>query len=470
MNCRIEWDRSFLADVCTLDFVHHRYKKHRETVLEQRQRALFPSTMPLVENENQQADVQKQLNRLYRLQSELQVKINKGHQRLRQLRNENFGLKNTLTRPRAVAPPQGGVGGGGGGGDPTTEEEEEEEAVHYRRPCVADNCVGYIQSRTGVCAVCQNITCVHCNILKTRSGDIQVNGDKGDNHEHECKKEDVEQWKEIHRSTKPCPGCRTRIFKVSGCDQMWCPQCHTPFKWSTGQVERGTIHNPHYYEWLFSENARNGHGAPRPRMHAGGGMCLEGDDLNRRFPEPWVLKDVLDLYPAIKDFTRPNTNSGTVRKHPRQVIVNHMRNMVHLSEVEIQHLERLYSRRNIAMKNLDIRVRYLRKEIDDKQFKVLLQRAEKASTKARECHQITETYVNMAMDLFQRFCQQEMDPVHLTTFVDNLLEIATIANRGVDLINKNFASRISHFVVGDLVHVPALLQPSLSSSSCNTTV
>jgi hypothetical protein len=36
---------------------------------------------------------------------------------------------------------------------------------------------------------------------------------------------------------------------------MWCPQCHTAFRWSTGEIERGAIHNPHYYEWMFGGRA-----------------------------------------------------------------------------------------------------------------------------------------------------------------------------------------------------------------------
>jgi hypothetical protein len=36
---------------------------------------------------------------------------------------------------------------------------------------------------------------------------------------------------------------------VKNCDQMFCVSCHTAFSWEKGTIEKGVIHNPHFYQW-----------------------------------------------------------------------------------------------------------------------------------------------------------------------------------------------------------------------------
>ena len=63
----------------------------------------------------------------------------------------------------------------------------------------------------------------------------------------------------LAKDSKPCPKCQSLIFKINGCDQMWCTQCHTAFSWKTGKLEKN-IHNPHFYEW---QRKNGGGAAPR---------------------------------------------------------------------------------------------------------------------------------------------------------------------------------------------------------------
>ena len=59
----------------------------------------------------------------------------------------------------------------------------------------------------------------------------------------------IETVKLINKDTIPCPSCGNMITKISGCDQMWCPECKNAWSWSKGVVVFGYIHNPHYFEY-----------------------------------------------------------------------------------------------------------------------------------------------------------------------------------------------------------------------------
>lgn len=75
--------------------------------------------------------------------------------------------------------------------------------------------------------------------------------------EHECQADDVATAEFLMNDTKQCPKCPTRIHKIDGCDQMWCVQCQTAFSWRTGEVVQGNIHNPHYFQWMRENNRQN---------------------------------------------------------------------------------------------------------------------------------------------------------------------------------------------------------------------
>ncbi|MGL5961818.1 MAG: hypothetical protein ACRCZ0_07680 [Cetobacterium sp.] len=100
--------------------------------------------------------------------------------------------------------------------------------------CPVVNCDGIVTD--GKCSYCKNNICVKC--YQTRAND------------HKCDPNVLATIKLLKNDTKPCPKCKIPIYKIDGCDQMFCVKCKTAFSWKTGKIETGVVHNPHYFEWM----------------------------------------------------------------------------------------------------------------------------------------------------------------------------------------------------------------------------
>jgi hypothetical protein len=111
--------------------------------------------------------------------------------------------------------------------------------------CIDPECKGYLDNNY-ICGLCNMHVCKECHVQLEEG--------------HVCNPDNIASVKAIAEETRPCPTCQTRIFKIIGCDQMFCTQCHTAFSWNTGMIETGRLHNPHYYEWVRARNRGN---APR---------------------------------------------------------------------------------------------------------------------------------------------------------------------------------------------------------------
>jgi len=106
--------------------------------------------------------------------------------------------------------------------------------------CPNNICAGIIPI-TGedelMCAMCYGTVCSKCREIFIGK-------------EHKCNEDTIKTISELVDTTRSCPNCATLIFKIEGCDQMFCTQCHTTFSWNTSRIERGFMHNPHYLDWI----------------------------------------------------------------------------------------------------------------------------------------------------------------------------------------------------------------------------
>lgn len=116
----------------------------------------------------------------------------------------------------------------------TSRIQEEEKFI---QGCPSQDCRGLINTKF-FCPICNVQICKTCRIVLTE--------------DHKCDPNDIASVKSMKQNTKPCPKCAASIYKIDGCDQMFCVECKTAFSWNTGKIERGNIHNPHYFEYLRS--------------------------------------------------------------------------------------------------------------------------------------------------------------------------------------------------------------------------
>lgn len=117
------------------------------------------------------------------------------------------------------------------------EEEKEKERKVFTMPCSYNECKGMLSTQYK-CGLCNKYTCKECS--------------EPWEDEHKCNPDNVATKKAILKDTRPCPKCSTRIFKIEGCDQMWCTNCKTPFSWVSGKIVPNgqRLHNPHAIEYL----------------------------------------------------------------------------------------------------------------------------------------------------------------------------------------------------------------------------
>lgn len=379
MQCRNAWNNTFMFAVMTKSFLTKEYKLHREAVLFDRECSLLPETQPYAEAEVERRKAQAELYELKREARGVQLEqfrvytrhdkvynyvlqlhpsatpqeierfarkdlapINRELKRLSRRSNE---LTNTIYRLQNVVRGHG------------TDANKVSPRVFVRR-CPLNDCRGFLDG-LWKCGLCDTRACDKCH---EPLRDAQP---------HECNPNDVATARALERETRPCPSCSTRIFKIDGCDQMWCTQCRTAFSWRTGQMETGNIHNPHYIDFL--RRTRKGAAAPRdpldvpcggiPSYHAL--MCaltgLGADDATRDF------------------------------------VLNCTRLARHTENVEFAKY-----RTQGEINNRDLRVCFLLKDMDELAFKRKLQQREKAAARKGEIMEVLTMLVNVTAILLQK--------------------------------------------------------------------
>ena len=241
MSCNKLWDREVLLNLLGKSFVNGKHKWHRENLLFEREKSLFPQTQVIIMRENKFIELEKiREDTIKEIVMETGKVPNKWHPKLLEIRNVRDILMNGQT-------------------------DKAKPKKKFVRKCPVGDCKGFL-STSWKCGLCEHNICKDCNEIKTK--------------DHVCDPGNVDTVKLLAKDTKPCPECGEMIFKASGCSQMWCTACHCVFDWNTMEIETGVVHNPHYFEY----QRRNGTLQRQPGDVPGG--CEAG---GFDFGNIWIL-------------------------------------------------------------------------------------------------------------------------------------------------------------------------------------
>ena len=234
MNCKQGWNERFIISQTNKSFFDTEYKKTRKQFLLDSEISKLPGTMQAAENykliKEEELVIKEIDNKIKELNKQLtQLKIAKS-EKYRKINNIRNGISNT-------------------------------ERKKFIMPCPHEGCRGFL-SQQYKCEICKLFTCPTCHEI--------IGHNKTD--PHECNPNSVQSAELIKKDTKPCPNCGIRIFKISGCDQMWCTECEVTFSWNSGSILTNVhVHNPHFYERQRQIN--NGNIPRAPGDILCGGLC-----------------------------------------------------------------------------------------------------------------------------------------------------------------------------------------------------
>ncbi len=225
MNCHVGWTCAFLRAAFSITWVESTkaggYRAFCKKVALDRERAKIPATLARM---SQEREVEKARREADRHKDEairdLEKAKRKHEDEITRIEKMILEVKRAHKEARKKA------------------RSSTAKAPTFVCKCPVDECEGLIESHLHKCMLCERRICRKCRALLPATVA-----------KHECSANDLATMKLLRSDTKPCPSCATQIFKIAGCDQMWCTQCRVAFSWSTGKLDKGAIHNPHALRW-----------------------------------------------------------------------------------------------------------------------------------------------------------------------------------------------------------------------------
>lgn len=375
-ECKEVWADDFIKDNMTKKFYDSTYRKKKADVLFDIERSLIPDTQRRIEAETQVAKIKKL--------------ITERKETIANLNAEIIELNRTIE-------------------DILNGKTEKTLKTVYVCKCPSNECKGFV-AENGTCGLCETKTCVKCREIITCQ-------------QHECDENILKNIEEMKANTKPCPKCSALIYKIDGCDQMFCTVCHIAFSWRTLKVETSRIHNPHYYQWIREKGGE----VPREQGDIPPGLQVCNDIISAKKLVDKVCTDYVDCVyvDIICDVYR-------LKEHYNYEIRTYDRN----------HVE------NIFEKNLENRKKYIRNEITEEEFKNEIYKKKKAENKKKEIMQILRVFTQVSGDSINLLGNTKKIGIQdLKTFWHNIHEIVNFSNDALNTIQKRYGGKCPMIII-----------------------
>jgi len=370
--CKKVWTSDFIADNFPPLFYNKEYRERRTSILLERQIALLPGSQHLVQEKKRKDECESKIKDIEKENEMLRMLLDRNKAQIRTLLRELHGW----------------------------DEKVEKETKHFTRACPRQNCRGFL-STVLKCGTCDEWACKDCREPKNGKDDV----------DHKCDPNTVETIKLLASDTKPCPTCASQIYKQNGCDQMWCTQCKVAFSWNSGRIEKGVVHNPHFYEF---QRQNNGGVVPR----------AQGDVRCGGFP---------DIYEVLRNVSRLK---GTVTMKESDFDHGKVhRLMIHIDRVELLRYPTRIEDNILA----NMRVDYLLGTLDKTKWFKLLKEKTKKQEKNSDINQILTMFVATMSDIIGNIiiCKNLKD---LHTYQDTLESLRAYTNIALSKIGYRFGN------------------------------
>jgi hypothetical protein len=258
--------------------------------------------------------------------------------------------------------------------------------VVYKFPCPRNECRGFVSRNR--CEVCQTRVCEMCRSEAAPS--------------HMCDPDALLSLSAITNDSKPCPKCKSMIFRISGCPQMFCTICKNAFDWNTGEsINNRSLQNPHFFDWL-----RNGRTPPTT------------DDADHERCGNSVLQDVIKTVSTIRQkFFDPSD---------QKKLIDFVRTMLNTIEPVPEAV--------FVDKNRDIRLGFVSGDMTLSQFKSVVGRRDTEARKKRSIRMVHETFRVVSNDLVVQVLR-DFDLKSFETQAKSIIEFSNDALARIELHN-----------------------------------